>query len=163
MTSPLPQRGCGLAQVRQAKCDQFWSQGCDGCEGEHFSISALRSGNDGSEWSEGEQPPSGRPLSVSAQGMPAQGIPRLYAVRPWVICRMPVPPEARYFSPPPSPPTPPSCSPSKSSWAGQTGLRSRRAKYSRLFRIKRIQDPIILLLLLLSMCCRRQYQIPGFT
>jgi hypothetical protein len=76
MTCLLPPKVRGLAKVRGAECRQFWSHGCDGGEGEHFSISALRSGNDGSEWSEGEQHPSGRPHSVSAQGMPAQGIPR---------------------------------------------------------------------------------------
>src|SRR5271169_195874 len=119
----LPQKVRGLAKVPRAECHQFWSQGCDGGEGEQFSISALRSGNDGSEWSEGEQHPSGRPLSVSAQGMHAQGIPTCtpYARGLYAVC--PCPPEARFFSRPPSPPTPPSCSPSKSSWAGQSSPR----------------------------------------
>jgi hypothetical protein len=68
-----------------------------------------------------------------------------------------VPPEARFIFQLPSPPSPASSSPSKRSWACQMGLRSRPAKCGCFFKNQENKDPIIQLLLLFSMCCRRQY------
>jgi hypothetical protein len=81
---------------------------------------SLAVGNDGNPGMRGGQLRAGRPPRHRVAGRNE----RKTQGTAYGVCA----PEARFIFPSLSPPSPPSSSSSKRSWAGQTGLRSRRAK-----------------------------------
>ena len=124
-----------LERAHGAECRQIGVRGCDRCAGEPFAISALRS----ERWQRTERrgtAPSGRPLSVSAQGMHAQGIP---GRTPYARAHLRLVFFLRLRRPQPLYPA----RPQKTSWAGQISpcrVPSNRSSWMRPMRRRAFCD-----------------------